>query len=137
MGMSRTTESRVPNVGASVADVTDRGFYGIQLRRLQDFFPPERIHVLQLERCLRDLDGQLAATYRFLGLDDAFRPPRRTPPPLGTAALPPLEASVAERLAEIYAQDAFDLADLVPGLDLDLWPSVAGRPGGGRARRPE
>jgi Sulfotransferase family len=121
LDMARIVESRVANVGASVADVIDRGFYAVQLRRLHEFVPAERILVLQLEHCLADVDGQLGATYRFLGLDDGFRPPRRVAGP--RADVPPLESAVAERLSEMYAQDIRDLATLVPDLDLDRWPA--------------
>ncbi len=130
LGMLRTTESRVPNVGAAVADVADRGFYAVQLRRLRDFVPAERILVLQFERCVSEVEAQLAATYRFLGLDDSFRP-QRLQRPVATP-LPLLDESVADRLADIYAEDVSDLAGMVPDLDLDRWPSAAGRRGGGK-----
>jgi hypothetical protein len=125
-GMARITESRVTNVGAAVSDVTDRGFYAAQLRRLRQFFSAERILVLQLERCVADIDSQLADTYRFLGLDDGYRPPRRAAP--ATPDVPPLDDSVTDRLSELYAEDMNDLGALVPGLDLDRWPSFRSRP---------
>lgn len=133
LGMTRTSESRVPNMGATVADVVDRGFFAVQLRRLYHFVAPERILVLQLERCVSDFESQLAATYRFLGLDDSFRPPRRPPPAL--IAPFALDRSVADRLADIYADDVSDLAVLVPALDLDRWP-LFGRRSGGRGQPP-
>jgi hypothetical protein len=125
-GMARITESRVANVGAAVSDVTDRGFYSAQLRRLRQFFPAERIIVLQFERCATDVDHQLADTYRFLGLDDGYRPPRRTAP--ATPEVPPIDHQVVERLCDLYAEDVSDLVALVPDLDLGRWPNFGSRP---------
>ncbi len=125
-GVSRIEEARVANDGAAVSDVTDRGFYGVQLRRLREFFPAERILVLQFEQCIADVDGQLAVTYRFLGLDDDYRPPRRVAP--ATPNVPPLDDSVVDRLSELYAEDTRDLAGLVADLDLDRWPTFRSRP---------
>jgi Sulfotransferase family len=125
-GMARITETRVANVGAAVSDVTDRGFYAAQLRRLRQFYPVERILVLQLERCVADVDSQLADTYRFLGIDDGYRPPRREAP--ATPELPPIDDSVTDRLCEVYAEDIRDLVTLVPDLDLDRWPNFRSRP---------
>ena len=99
----------------------------VQLRRLRQFFPAERILVLQFERCIADADGQLAATYRFLGLDDGYRPTAPSVPP-ATPDVPPLDDSVVDRLSELYAEDAGDLAALVPDLDLDRWPTFRRRP---------
>lgn len=123
LGLTRAAPARAVNVGAAVADVIDGGFYGVQLRRLREFFPAERILVLQLERCRLDVDGQLASTFRFLGLDDSFLPPRSSVHPPGPA--PPPDPDVAGRLAELYAEDAVELSGLVPGVDLELWPAVA------------
>jgi Sulfotransferase family len=126
LGLAETVESRVSNVGAGVADVTDRGFYAVQLRRLRQFFPAEHILVLQLERCVADVNGQLAATYRFLELDDGYRPARRVAP--APPDVPAIDATVVDRLSEVYAGDARDLAALVPDLDPELWPTLRARP---------
>ncbi|MGB7053326.1 MAG: sulfotransferase, partial [Acidimicrobiales bacterium] len=125
-GMSRITETRVANDGVAVSDVIDGGFYAFQLRRLRQFFPAERILVLQFERCIADADGQLAATYRFLGLDSNYRPTRWVPP--ASPDVPPLDDSVVDRLSELYAEDAGNLAALVPDFDLDRWPAFRRRP---------
>ena len=50
-------------------DAIARGFYDDALRRWIAYFPPEQILVLQYERCVADPTGQLARTYRFLGLE--------------------------------------------------------------------
>jgi hypothetical protein len=101
------------------------GFYGEQLARLLEHFPREQILVLQHERCAADPVGELARTYRFLGLDDSFVPPgvhehvHRT----DGEKLPLPEAS-RRALAHAYREDALLAAGLFPELDLSLWPSL-------------
>jgi hypothetical protein len=129
LGLARITETRVPNVGAALADVADRGFYGVQLRRLLEWFPAERILVQQLERCIDDVGGELSATYRFLGLDDELS--RRAAPAAPRSpevpGAPTLDRATGDRLAEMYAGDVRDLAGLAPGLDPERWPWFARR----------
>ncbi len=50
-------------------DGIERGFYDEALHRWLAHFPPEQILVLQYEHCVADPAGQLARTYRFLGLE--------------------------------------------------------------------
>jgi hypothetical protein len=102
------------------------GFYARQLRRLYDWFPREQVLVLQHERCAVDARGELAKTFRFLGLDDGFVPEQidEVIHP-GAAEKLPLPQSARVALAEAYAEDVLELARLVPGLDLSLWPSFA------------
>jgi hypothetical protein len=128
LGLAATGDVRVSQVGNHMADALDRGFYGAQLRRVLDHVPAERVLILQYERCVADPAGQLAATYRFLGLDDTHTPPvaALTPDPTGIRPTT-LDPSVHRRLAGLYADDVADLAGLAPGLDLTLWPSVGSR----------
>ena len=92
-----------------MADVVDRRSFGAQLARLHRFYDPERILVLQFERCRRDPAGQYRRTLEFLGVRDtgvrapapapqggarrvpaATRPARRhAPPRRGAAGRPP------------------------------------------------
>lgn len=139
-----------------LADIVDRRAYASHLTRLRRFYDPERILVLQYERCRRDPLGQYHRTLRFLGVRDDFAPRRlrrraagkpesllvgiglRLGLPEGTrrrvnerlgrrapvepAPLwPDLEASLRATLdPEVEA-----LRELVPDLDLSLWPSFA------------
>ena len=50
-------------------DGIERGFYDQALHRWFAYFPREQILVLQYEHCVADPTGQLARTYRFLGLE--------------------------------------------------------------------
>jgi hypothetical protein len=123
LALAGGAERRVSQAGTAIADAVDGGFYGAQLRRVLRYVPSQRVLVLQYEQCCRDRDGQLAATYRFLGLDDAHRPTGRLrPSPSRIGSPPDLEADTRDRLVELYATDVADLAALVPELDLALWP---------------
>ncbi len=112
------------HIGTVVAESVGRGFYAAALRRWGAAFDAGRVLVLQYERCVADPAGELARTYRFLGLDDGFRPssmrhaasPTRGP----KVALAP---DARRRLVDLYGPDVAELAGLVPGLDLGLWPN--------------
>jgi sulfotransferase family protein len=60
-----------------MADVVDRRSHASQLARLHRFFDPERVLVLQYERCRRDPLGQYRRTLEFLGVRDRDFAPRR------------------------------------------------------------
>ena len=116
---------------STVADAVRQGFYARSLRRFLRYFSPGRILVLQYERCVADPAGQLAATYRFLGLDEDHRPDSLRTAVNVSAHKQTLDPEGVRRLAGLYTDDVDDLCSLVPDLDRSLWPSVAG-PGGGR-----
>ena len=59
-----------------MVDAVARGRYGSQLRNVREWFEPERILVLQGERCIADPLGQYRRTLRFLGVRDDFVPRR-------------------------------------------------------------
>jgi hypothetical protein len=124
-----------------MTDIVDRRCFGAQLARLHRFYDPERILVLQFERCRRDPRGQYRRTLEFLGVrDTAFAPrrlrgtglldrvlPRRvgerlTGRPLAEPSAPlwpDLEASLRTALEP----DVAALQRLVPDLDVGLWPN--------------
>jgi len=120
--LERTADERAPHVGSNLADAVDRGYVGEQLVRLHEWFPPSQVLVLQLERCRRDPDGALARTFSFLGIDDTYRTRPDLPP--AEPVRDPLPPATLARLADLYAADVAALAELVPDLDLALWPSV-------------
>lgn len=77
----------------TMTDAADRRNYASQLARLRRFYDPERILVLQYERCRSDPLGQYRRTLRFLGVRDDFVPRR-----LGAAARRAEALSVATLL---------------------------------------
>ena len=124
-GLERTTAERAPHVGSNLADAVDRGFYADQLARLLQWFPKSQVRVLQYERCLADPEGALAQTYAFLGVDDTYRARRLDPP--AESVRDPLSPATRQRLVGLYADDVAALGQLVPDIDLALWPNFAPR----------
>lgn len=111
-------------------DALDRGRYATQLRRLWDFFPADQVLVLQYERCRLDPLGQYARTLRFLGVADDFEPPvtgelRGTTTEGSKEALWP---DLADDLRATLEPEVSTLAEMVPDLELELWPSFARGP---------
>jgi len=118
-----------------------RGCYAQQLRRLLRSFDRDQILVLQAERCLEDPVGEFSRTLRFLGVDDDFRPSAFRDGPvdqarrmLGRAAATPrppklrrheLWPELATPLLKRLEEDVRELVEIVPELDLSLWPDFA------------
>jgi hypothetical protein len=127
VALADAAERRVAQAGTATAEAIDGGCYGTQLRQLLRYVPAHRVLVLQYERCLEDRDGQLAATYRFLGLDDTYRPRRwpRPSPPRPAPVAGPLDPDTRDRLVALYADEVAELHALAPALDLDRWPLFA------------
>lgn len=110
-------------------DAFERGLYAAQLRRLFDGFPREQVLVLQFEKCLAEPQAQVDRAFAFLGLSPFTIPPehlseRTNPTKEGKADLEPERHRA---LVAAYASDVAQLVDLVPELDLTLWPDFARR----------
>lgn len=133
-----------------MADVVDRRSFAAQVRRLHRFFDPERVLVLQYERCRRDPAREYRRTLEFLGVrDTAFVPRRlqggRASLAMSVAARLGLPRKLTERVSgrpqarptaplwpdlEAALHTALDpqveeLAAMVPELDVALWPNFA------------
>jgi hypothetical protein len=123
-GLTFRLRMGAPATSATVSDAVRRGFYAQHLKRVLESFPAEQVLVQQYERCRSDPAGELARTYGFLGLD-RFEPGElRREVNVGSGDRVPLDPGAARRLADLYRDDALELARLVPSLDLDLWPSL-------------
>lgn len=107
-------------------DAVTRGLYDDALGRWGAYFPPEQILVLQYERCVADPVGQLARTYRFLGLDPFLPDGIRTRVNATNRPLD-LDEDVRRRLVELYSPDALALSTRCPDVELNLWPNFARR----------
>jgi len=118
--------SRKPIGHRDIQGAFGRGLYAPQLRRVLAAFPPEHVFVGQYEACRADPAGELARTFEFLGLAP-FEIDRSA---FGAEVNPTtrhkFEPSPALRAAFVagYAPDIEQLSDLVPGLDLSLWPTA-------------
>ena len=118
--------SREPLRHRDIQGAFQRSVYAPQLRRVLAAFPAEQVWVGQYEACRADPARELARTYAFLGLGphepgaDAFRGEVN---PTTHEKFEPGAALQASLLAG-YANDMAQVAELVPGLDLSLWPSA-------------
>lgn len=131
-GLLLQSETRRP-MAASVSRAFRLGCYGQQLAHVLGSFPAEQVLVLQFERCLVAPAEQLARTYRFLGIDDDFVPTDlERPRNRGRGKKSPLDGATRAALVHAYTPDVRLLVDLVPDIDLGLWPNFA--TGGGCER---
>jgi Sulfotransferase domain len=119
-------EAEAPVNLMMLADGIARGLYEQQLRRVFDFFDRGQVLVQQYESCVADLEGELAVTCRFLGLE----PFEALPPPATERKRPPnpkdeLSGPMREDLVARLEDDVRRLAALCPEVDLSLWPDFA------------
>jgi len=104
-----------------------RGFYGRQVQRLLEVVGQDRLLVLQYERCVQAPAEEFARTLRFLGVTD-WQPDERmltmrynqTIGDKGT-----LSAKDEAELVAHYEPEVALLKELVPDMDLSLWPRFA------------
>ena len=104
-----------------------RGFYGRQVQRLVEVVGPERVLVLQYERCVREPVVEFARTLEFLGLAPYEPDPRllktRVNQTVGDKRS--LSARKRQTWSRTYEPEVRLLKQLVPDLDLALWPRFA------------
>jgi hypothetical protein len=129
-GLTHSPMVRGSHRGTVVAESVDRGFYTAALQRWSAAMESGRLLVLQYERCVADPGAALARTYRFLDLDDGFRPAALTRASSPTRRRKvTLEPDARRRLVDLYAPDVATLAGFVPDLDVELWPNFRTTPG--------
>jgi hypothetical protein len=121
--------SRSPEGGRHTlaVDAIDRSRYAEQLERLYRHYERDEVLVLQYEACRADPAGEYRRTLRFLGIDEDHEP-REVERPRGTtaaAAKEPLWPEMLQLLHEAFDSDVERLLQLVPALDLSLWPNFA------------
>ena len=122
--LSRTPDRRSE---AIAGDGIERGRYGMQLRRLRHFFEPERILVLQYERCREEPLEQFRRTAAFLGVDPDVPAPDFEQA-RGTTMTPQkreLWPDFAESMRVALEPEVAALRELAPELDLSLWPNFS------------
>jgi hypothetical protein len=123
-GLAHQLRLRASPTGATVAEAVHRGYYHAALERWCRSFAAERVLVLQYERCARDPAGELARSYRFLGLDDGFQPPDlHRPVSPTTDGKIDLDDDARHRLVDTYTPDVMGLLARFPELDVSLWPN--------------
>jgi len=112
---------------AGKREALKRGFYGRQVQRLLDAVGPERLLVLQYERCVKEPMEQYARTLEFLGLAP-FTPDERLLT-LRQSATMGKKTRLSDKdratLIDEYEPEVRLLKQLVPEIDLSLWPPFA------------
>ena len=121
--------ARVPGgpTDLNAIDAIDRGRFATQLERLHRHFDPERVLVLQYERCRLHGTEEYKRTLRFLDLPD-HREPRGLERSRGTsteASKQELWPDLMETLLRELEPEVQRLRALVPELDVSLWPNFA------------
>jgi hypothetical protein len=109
-----------------VSEAVYRSMYFEQLRHVFASFEPAQVLVLQYERCKADPIGEMQRTHRFLGIEPLGELPekaveRKRPP----AEKPELPAAHRAELILRLRDDVERLAELVPSIDLALWPDFS------------
>jgi Sulfotransferase family len=99
-----------------------RGFYSAELGPWEGVYDPSQMLILQYEACTLHPAEQLAATYRFLGLDDSFTPPGLQAPVNKTKVKREIDDGFTRMLVMLYEPDVFALVSRHPQIDLELWP---------------
>jgi Sulfotransferase domain len=123
----RLSRAADPLAESAAQDAIERGRYATQLRRLLACHEREKLLILQYERCRADPGGEYRRTLAFLGVDPGHRPAafdalRGT---TQAATAQPLWDHLAAGLNATYEPEVAALAELVPELDLSLWPNFA------------
>ena len=111
--------------GMIVVDQIARSCYSTQLKRVLEHFERSQVLILQYEQCCRDPAQQLRRTYDFLGVEPVGHWPQTPTKREGRSSPEPptsdhLQAAATSRLIE----DAKELLEIAPEIDLSLWPSV-------------
>lgn len=101
------------------------GFYAARLEPWEAEYDRSELCVLQFEECVRRPAEMLAATYRFLGLDDSFRPTELSEAVNKTRSKRAMDQGFRRLLVECYEPDVVALADRYPQIDLRLWPNFS------------
>ena len=113
-----------PEAARPPAWMIERSRYPSQIERLLAHFSAASLLVLQYERCVAEPAVELARTYRFLGVDDGHQPwllHHRVNATAGEKV--PLHPDDERALREIYEPEVDRLSELVPDVDVSLWPS--------------
>lgn len=122
----RLTMGRIPLMDRLTYDAIQRGRYAAMMRRLYESWEPERILVLQYERCVADGPGQFKRTLQFLGVRDDFLPEDMTKPRgvSRESAKEELWPDMDAGIRAILEPEVERLVEMLPDdIDVSLWPN--------------
>ncbi len=113
------------NLWAGRKDAYARSFYAFALRPYVEAYGPQRLLVLQFEKCLQDPAAEYQRTLEFLGLPEWMPPPDILGKHVNVSRKRPTPAILGEPadLVESLEADVRELLDLAPEIDLSLWPN--------------
>jgi len=105
-----------------VRSYIDRGFYGVQIRRLLRYFSREHMLLLKRNDLLSEHQKTLRRVYDFLGVEEPACLPlqRIVHPTEKRALLPGIQAGIREELRRVFVPDLEDVERLT-GLDVGKW----------------
>lgn len=127
-GMAHSDLNLQPYTSPIVADSMAQGFYAALLSRWLHYFRRDQILILQFERNVSATGAQIARTYEFLGLDSTYEPTNLVTKVYKTPlAKVDLDDDTRRRLVDVYLPDVLQLKELVPDIDLSLWPNFSDR----------
>lgn len=116
------TQGKLLNHYSNYCEAAIHSLYAVGLRRLFRCYGRGQVLVLQYERCRQDPAGELARTYRFLGLDDAYLPSDlRREVNVMPYVLPRYSPEERQLLTAYFADDVAQTVELCPELELKLW----------------
>ena len=101
------------------------GMYSNVLQPWEEAYAQEDLLVLQYEACVRSPDEHLAETFRFLDVDESFRPPEVRASVNASKDKLKLDPFIIEQLVRLYGQDVLNLVGRRPNFDLSLWKHFA------------
>lgn len=117
-----------PETGPVLAacDAIERGRYALQLRRVYDYFDRDQLLVLQYEKCKADPFEQYRRTLEFIGAPP-YSPanPRETYGTDTTQLKKPVWTDLQYAIVRELEEEVAALCELVPDLDVSLWPNFA------------
>jgi len=105
-----------------------RGLYAQQLEYWFKYFPRANFLILQFEQTLQDPAAGLRGTFQFLGLREIELPDQLFEQEVNTRMTRTnytIPAHFRDTLVERYTDEVLHLKELVPDLDLRLWPHFA------------
>ncbi|HSC35336.1 MAG TPA: sulfotransferase domain-containing protein [Thermodesulfobacteriota bacterium] len=96
------------------------------LSRLLSLFERDQILILQYEKCKLDIYTEISRTYKFLGIDDGYKPANPGRPVNRIEhKIPDITEEERERLAGYYSPDVQAMKKLFPEIDISLWPEFS------------
>jgi len=97
----------------------------MQLQKAEQLFGAAKVLVLQYEKCVRNPEEELARTFAFLGVDDAFQPPMiRREVNRQEYVIDRPAAELRRMIAEYFQHDVEQLLTRWPEIDVALWPEL-------------